>query len=561
MATTIEIKKLPDYILNNHPGLLEGLDEDDVLSLSPQHVPPAKIEIKVMADFYSFLRVCEYFSLETMPLRMFEALVDLRAHLKKEEIEAATAFFRKMCLCVMEKEHPAAWVGEIIKTGPHGNFHILGYLLEQEKKRVFPTEEAHKETFTMYTSWRNTRCQAMIVGVQTSNKKAMEWADNENVCKISAFMAFAAQKGHVTEMEWLHQRGYPICRQSMMGAICGKHNGALTWLLDHGQPCDDLSLCGVTGNMWAMQEFRKRGCPWHWSVLHSIINGKRLHGESHPGARREMFSWAVEHGCPLNRKVHLCAIKNNDNEILDLVLDNTTPPLVPLELKFLYRALKHDNAHAVKALMDHDCPIHPNVCRLAAALGKVGPLRAFLDHPRAIPPIVVTPLAVKGAAKGGHLECLQVMFSEETKFAFCAPGVLSNATLSDQPDVLTFLFDCGCVAEGAATATAIQQGKLRSLQTIVQRTGGTDITPWRCTLYGAFKHFPIVEFLFNNGFMEEWTVSQKKAFLGKAITARKTKCVQFLREKGGFHLLKKSFDEVVKYVRELEAKLAELAEE
>ena len=515
--------------------------EEGELEIPPHHVPPSKIKINSREDFYSCLRVCEYFCLGTMPVAIFAALVELRGILEEEHIVITNTVlverdgvlvkedivtkpvFYNICRAVMDSDDKDEWIDAIVSTGVHGHTRVLQYLLDTEED----------ECLLGY---------AMCAAVAKPSYSVMRWVDERLANKDDpTFMTSAAGEGNVTEMEWLRKRGYPMNTDTLNTAIHHKKPKAIKWLLAQKCPMDESTTqaCAYANGLHLLQRLRKLGCPWTEDVMLACMYDDNL----------SIFQWAAENGCPMRDASLAASIRQNADSIMEYILDNNL--VVPTE-EFPTLAMFQNNCIALEKLLDDMwCPVRSDFCELAAKNGRHDPLRAFLDHERTNPANEVTFVAVMEAAQNGHLPCLEAMYMDATKELFTDEDVFVLATDADQPAILDFLIDHGAIVSEAAAGRAMSYGNLESLKVVVTHLNMKTVIQQYCTMAGVHHHLPIVKYLHDYGFMENWESGEKRVFLKGAVEARKYDVVEFLRSKG-FHLSSACFDLLLEHTMEIE---------
>jgi hypothetical protein len=124
----------------------------------------------------------------------------------------------------------------------------------------------------------------------------LNWLKEQDLLDAASapmFWRSASKGGHTNVMDWLHDNGYAVCRESIyQGAALegGDYVKSLIWAREHGITLDELTsgYAALNGNLPMLQWLRESDCPWDARVIYLSI----YFGHDH------VVEYAIANGCP-----------------------------------------------------------------------------------------------------------------------------------------------------------------------------------------------------------------------------------------------------------------------
>jgi hypothetical protein len=116
---------------------------------------------------------------------------------------------------------------------------------------------------------------------------------------------YAADRGHLEILQFLHQHGFPWNTIVCENAAEGGHLEVLQWLRANGCPWDGYTCSSAarSGHLEVLKWARSNDCPWDgWTCASAARYG-----------HLEVLQWASANGCPWN--VHTCAYAALDGHL------------------------------------------------------------------------------------------------------------------------------------------------------------------------------------------------------------------------------------------------------
>jgi len=357
--------------------------------------------------------------------------------------------------------------------------------------------------------------------------------------------AKAARGGHLSCLIYAHENGAPWDEKTCMAAATGKHMDCLTYAVEQGCPADDevSRLAIVTNDLEMLMFAHENLLPWEEDMcmlaarvgnlrcltyLHEA--GNELTAETCSAAAQnsnlDCLKYAHENGAPWSSCVYLCAMRNIAYEVMEYAFLNGCPIDRDVCLRIIKRGFSSD---FVRVLIQHNFPLHADMCRVAAKYEDLDVLR--LLHEAGCPWTVNTtyeasrqghlPLLHYAASHGCPVEVVSCSCSVLPQHFWCMKYVFDNhskkfdsiaAVIHDHFDCFRYAHDHGCPITEDIVVCAARLGRLNFLRYVfqcgiiknqqvywkylqrarveVENNGHTDCCSYLDALYALLTHRP-----------------------------------------------------------------------
>jgi hypothetical protein len=199
----------------------------------------------------------------------------------------------------------------------NGNLEILEWLLENglffPSTKVF-SNAASRNNFQLIKWLYEIECpwdeNAMLAAIYVGNMEILDFLEKRNCPWPDDVFLCVAKSGNIQVAHWLLEKGRPLCNYKRKNGLlakplevaleCGYYD-LIELFQKEGLPLPNISNkmfsignAAIRGDFLSVKKLHEMGCPWGKDPLARAQTDRWTECSN-----REMMSWMIENGCPL----------------------------------------------------------------------------------------------------------------------------------------------------------------------------------------------------------------------------------------------------------------------